>query len=189
MFFDVFHDFHTCTGRILSAPWEVLVSSLEPLKSLQNKLFNGSRLDIGSVGGAEIRRKQIRENARFTRICAFFCAFRVGEIVALRALPVSRVGPLESLRNKLSNGTRLDIGSVRGAEIRRRQFHENLWFSWKIANFAKSRKVLRFFENLKFGLVSMWKRLPCWRKTKELGIFLMFEWCEKKAGVKHISGH
>ena len=48
-----------------------MVSSLEPLKSLQNKLFNGSRLDIGSVCGAEIRRKQIRENARFTRFCAF----------------------------------------------------------------------------------------------------------------------
>ena len=62
---------------------------------------------------------------RDLRDFARFCAFRVGEIVAPRALPVSRVEPLESLQTKLSNGSRLDIGSVCGAEIQRKQIREN----------------------------------------------------------------
>ena len=71
---------------------------------------------------------------RDLRDFARFCAFRVGEIVALRALPVSRVGPLESLRNKLSNGTRLDIGSVCGAEIRWKPFCKMRDFCGKSTN-------------------------------------------------------
>ena len=36
------------------APQAVVISSLEPLKSSWRKLFNGTRLDIGSARGAEI---------------------------------------------------------------------------------------------------------------------------------------
>ena len=47
-----FDHFETFFNRIF-APREVVISSLVPLKSSSKKLFNGTRLDIGSARGAE----------------------------------------------------------------------------------------------------------------------------------------
>ena len=78
---------------------------------------------------------------------ARFCAFRTGEIVAPRALPVSRVEPLESLQNKLSNGSRLDVGSVCGAAIRRKLFCKMRDFCGKSTT-LKVDWFLRFLRRL-----------------------------------------
>ena len=65
-----------------------------------------------------------------------------GSFSAPREVLISSLVPLESSFQKLSNGTRLDVGSSRGAECERERVRWNHSFWWLIFWFLKNKRLV-----------------------------------------------